>query len=152
MLISRGQAISIMSKVLFALSTTTRSGLLAWILLSVLMLKSHRIFTASFSATASGWCFHHCWIVSMLYFLHRDQCTILATSLCLSLYFAFARIRHPATRCDTVSSCGPQSLHCPSLVHFRMFFAWALVLRAWSCAATSIASVDRLVLGKGSEE
>src|SRR4029079_3569036 len=105
MLISKGQAISIMSKVLFALSTTTRSGLLAWILLSVRMLKSHRIFTSLFSVTASGTCFHHCCTVSILYFLHMDQCSIFATSLCLSLYLAFASIGHPATRCDTVSSC-----------------------------------------------
>src|SRR6185436_11539563 len=62
------------------------SGMLWARCLSVCSLKSHRILTSSVSRTFSTLCSHQLLVVGMLYFLHRFQCSIVATLSYLSLY------------------------------------------------------------------
>ena len=71
-LMSPHVAISIMAQLLSFLFTTTISGFLALICLSLWIITSHKIFTSSFS-TSSGGCSYHFLPFIRLYFPHNFQ-------------------------------------------------------------------------------
>src|SRR6185436_13046021 len=92
----------------------------------VCSLKSHRILTSSVSRTFSTLCSHQLLVVGMLYFLHRFQCSIVATLSCLSLYSVWAILLQALTRWSTVSSFALHSRHLllslvPSIRHLIAF-------------------------------
>ena len=77
---------------LFFLLIIFRSGLLAEIMWSVCMSKSHRSLCVSFSRADAGLCIYHLFVWSNLNFLHISQCITLPTQSCLVLYSFFANL------------------------------------------------------------
>ena len=141
---SAGTAKSTILQVLFFLLIIIKSGLLAGIMWSVCILKSHRILCESFSRTGAGLCLYHLLIWSNLSFLHNSQWIILPTQSCLALYSRCANMLHSLIIWLMVSFLLPHSLHllfCSVLSIFALIW---FVLMALSCAAIRRDSVSLL--------
>ena len=78
-------------------SPQSLSGLLASIIWSHCMLKSHSTLVLSVSCTLLCWCSKHLSALSNSYNLHSSQWMILATLSCLLLYSLCASLLHSLT-------------------------------------------------------
>ena len=98
-----GINISISRQVLSFLSFTTKSGLFAFISLSVWVCMSQSIVTVWFSVTLPGPCSQCLSCSLMLWCLQIVQWRYAAALLCLCMYSGLASSGHPETRWLTVS-------------------------------------------------
>ena len=109
---STGKAKSTILQILFFfLLIIMRSGLLARIMRSVCILKSHRSLCESFSRTGAGLCIYHWSVWSNWNFLHISQWITLPTQLCFALYSFCANLQHSLIMWLIVSFLSPHRLH-----------------------------------------
>ena len=121
-----------------------RSGLLADIMWSVCMSKSHRSLCMSFSETDAGLCIYHLFVWSNLNFLHVSQWITLPTQSCLVLYSFCANLRHSLIMWLIVSSLLPHSLHLLFCCVLSILALIWLVLAVLYCADIRKNSVSLL--------
>ena len=120
------------------------SGILAKIMWSVCMLKSHRSLYLSFFRTAARLCIYHLFVWSNFSFLYVSQWITLPTQSCLVINSFCAYLLHLFIRWLMVSSLSP---HSPHLLFYCVLFIPALiwlVLTALFCAAIRRNSVSLL--------
>ena len=139
-----GTAKSTILQILFLLLIIMRSGLLAGIMWSVCMLKSHRSLCESFSRTGAGLWIYHLFVWSNWNFLHISQWITLPTQSCLALYSFCANLLHSLIMWLIVSSVSPHSLHLLFCCVLSILTLIWFVLMALSCAAIRRDSVSLL--------
>ena len=109
--VSRDSKVHNLANFLFFWLIIIRSGLLAEIMWSVCISKSHRSLCLSFSSTGAGLCIYHLLAWSNLNFLHISQWITLPTQSCLALNSFYANLLHSLIMWLMVSSLSPHSLY-----------------------------------------
>ena len=140
--LSSGTATSSIIHVFSLWSFIVLSGRFASILLSVWIVKSHKIVTYVLSITGCGVCSYHFSVWGRLKFVHSVQCMNLATRSCLCRYSVLTIAGHADIIWSTVSSFSVHSLQLGSAPFLRILVWYTRVDILWSWAASMNPSVS----------
>ena len=145
MLVSRGIVMSMRRQLLSFLFSSTMSGLLAAMVLSVWRVMFHRLVTLSFSVAVVGSYSYHHSFTSIPNSLQIVQCMCAAAFLWRCMYAVLNSSGKPVTRWPMVPSKRPHSLHFGSTSVFMRMLDWYQRFgRLWFWAAMIKPSVYAL--------
>ena len=126
-LVSLGTDTSMRKQEVLSLFFTTKSGLCIWIVLSVWMLKPHKMVAFLFSMTFDSLCSHQLLSCGRPTFLHKHLWMSWPNLSCRFRYSVEASMRQQDTRWSVVSVCLSHTLHFGSAPFSNMFANFFLV-------------------------